>query len=212
MDIKYVVLICVLLGVMIGANVMCGCCKYPLNKIFSFAGSSNNVEGLENPYQMTDADKANADAAASDLAKAKVADPAEKKNKIFSNEVTEMMGNLFGTGVKKGDAGEAHEGMQNYGQEVKASNNDDVAGSWINKATQYSSNLGYANAIHQSNTHVGTPVPLPEGELFFFTQNQFKPECCPNIYSSSTGCACMSKEQHQYLNTRGGNRTSDSEY
>lgn len=56
------------------------------------------------------------------------------------------------------------------------------------------------------------PGPLPEGELVMFANTEFKPECCPNAYSTSTGCACMSQEQHNYLKTRGGNNVPFSEY
>ena len=31
------------------------------------------------------------------------------------------------------------------------------------------------------------PIPLPEGEMDMFATTEFKPECCPNAYSSSTG-------------------------
>ncbi len=91
-------------------------------------------------------------------------------------------------------------------------NNSDVASSWINKAGAYSKNLGYQQTAQKANMYTGTQVPLPDGELFFFQNNQFKPECCPSPYSASTGCACMSSEQIAYLNSRGGNRSGDSEF
>lgn len=56
------------------------------------------------------------------------------------------------------------------------------------------------------------PVPLPEGELDMFASTPFKPECCPNAYSTSTGCACMTGQQYNYLVTRGGNNVPYSEY
>jgi hypothetical protein len=56
------------------------------------------------------------------------------------------------------------------------------------------------------------PVPLPEGELNMFATTPFKPECCPNAYSTSTGCACMTGQQYNYLITRGGNNVPYSEY
>jgi len=99
-----------------------------------------------------------------------------------------------------------------YSEYKQGDNNSDVASSWINKASTYSKNLGYQDTIKKPNAYSGTQVPLPEGELFFFQNNQFKPECCPSPYSASTGCACMSREQVAYLNSRGGNRTCDSEY
>jgi hypothetical protein len=56
------------------------------------------------------------------------------------------------------------------------------------------------------------PIPLPEGELDMFATTPFKPECCPNFYSNSTGCACMATDQYNYLQTRGGNNVPYSEY
>ena len=56
------------------------------------------------------------------------------------------------------------------------------------------------------------PVPLPEGELNMFEKTPFKPECCPNTYSNSDGCACMTVDQYNYLITRGGNNVPYSEY
>jgi len=56
------------------------------------------------------------------------------------------------------------------------------------------------------------PVPLPEGEMLLFANTPFKPECCPNSFSNSSGCACMTTEQFNYLTLRGGNNTPYSEY
>lgn len=56
------------------------------------------------------------------------------------------------------------------------------------------------------------PIPLPEGELDMFATTDFKPECCPNTYSSSEGCACMTMGQYNYLQSRGGNNVPYSEY
>ena len=56
------------------------------------------------------------------------------------------------------------------------------------------------------------PVPLPEDEMLMFANTPFKPECCPNTYSTSTGCACMTGQQYNYLIMRGGNNVPYSEY
>jgi len=56
------------------------------------------------------------------------------------------------------------------------------------------------------------PVPLPEGELLLFANTPFKPECCPNTFSNSSGCACMTGEQYNWLIKRGGNNVPYSEY
>lgn len=57
-----------------------------------------------------------------------------------------------------------------------------------------------------------TQVPLPEGEMFMFANTEFKPECCPNTYSNSSGCACMDANSYNYLITRGSNNVPYSEY
>lgn len=56
------------------------------------------------------------------------------------------------------------------------------------------------------------PIPLPEGQLSLFATTDFKPECCPNTYSSSTGCACMDLKTYSYLRERGGNNVPYSEF
>lgn len=56
------------------------------------------------------------------------------------------------------------------------------------------------------------PVPLPEGQLDMFATTDFKPSCCPNAYSSSTGCACMTVDQYNGLRQRFGNNVPYSEY
>ena len=56
------------------------------------------------------------------------------------------------------------------------------------------------------------PIPLPEGEMLMFANTAFKPECCPNTYSNSTGCACMTDKQYNYLIERGSNNVPYSEY
>ena len=56
------------------------------------------------------------------------------------------------------------------------------------------------------------PVPLPEGELLMFANTPFKPECCPNTYSNSSGCACMTDLQYNFLVQRGSNNVPYSEY
>jgi hypothetical protein len=56
------------------------------------------------------------------------------------------------------------------------------------------------------------PIPLPEGQLDMFATTPFKPECCPNTYSNSSGCACMTGQQYNALITRFGNNVPYSEY
>ena len=55
-------------------------------------------------------------------------------------------------------------------------------------------------------------IPPPEGQLDFFAKTDFKPECCPNTYSTSTGCACMDMGSYDFLKQRGFNNVPYSEF
>ena len=55
-------------------------------------------------------------------------------------------------------------------------------------------------------------LPLPEGQLSLFDNMPFSPECCPNTYSSSMGCACMNSQTYNFLIQRGMNNVPYSEY
>ena len=50
--------------------------------------------------------------------------------------------------------------------------------------------------------------PVPPQNMFMFNDNRFDPSCCSSPYSNSMGCVCLSEQQAEYLNERGGNRTS----
>jgi hypothetical protein len=78
---------------------------------------------------------------------------------------------------------------------------------WVSDAMRYSKGMGNENKLDSNQYHSGPPIPLPEGEMFFFKDTKFEPSCCPGTYSNSMGCACLSKKQFQYLTMRGGNNT-----
>jgi hypothetical protein len=81
---------------------------------------------------------------------------------------------------------------------------------WVGDSYAYAQQMGngYQTVLDRVSGNVGTKVPL-EDTMVFYRDNEFKPECCPSSYSSSTGCMCMSPEQVKYLAQRGGNRTCE---
>ena len=55
--------------------------------------------------------------------------------------------------------------------------------------------------------------PRKPGQLSFYDNVLFKPECCTGSDSSSSmGCACYTVEDYKYLVDRGGNNVPYSEY
>ena len=67
-------------------------------------------------------------------------------------------------------------------------------------------------AVKEFLNRPSQPIPLPEGEMDMFANTEFKPECCPNTYSTGSGCACMTSPQYNYLITRGFNNLPYDEY
>ena len=43
-------------------------------------------------------------------------------------------------------------------------------------------------------------------DMFMFAYNQSSPECCPSTYSTDRGCVCTTKQQREFINSRGNNR------
>ena len=103
----------------------------------------------------------------------------------------------------------------NYGQSAPFSLTKNKP---INTTSWFTPNLSYAagatpgKGAEKILNRPAQPIPLPEGEMLMFATTEFKPECCPNAYSTSTGCACMDMNSYNYLINRGGNNVPYSEY
>jgi hypothetical protein len=103
----------------------------------------------------------------------------------------------------------------NYGQSssYSLSNNKGVnTSSWFTPNLTYKKGGKEGKGVQNILNRPKQPIPLPEGEMLMFANTEFKPECCPNAYSNSTGCACMDVGQYNYLINRGGNNVPYSEY
>ena len=55
-------------------------------------------------------------------------------------------------------------------------------------------------------------LQLPADKMDIMAATTFKPECCPSVYSSSAGCACLTDEQRTFFAERGGNNYPIAEY
>jgi hypothetical protein len=103
----------------------------------------------------------------------------------------------------------------NYGESARYSltNNKRMnTSSWFTPNLTYTKGGKEGKAVQNILNRQKQPVPLPEGQLLMFANTPFKPECCPNAYSNSMGCACMTVDQYNYLIDRGGNNVPYSEY
>jgi len=77
----------------------------------------------------------------------------------------------------------------------------------------YNTSEGVHNDKYQKTYQPGenyekVQTPLEEGQLFYYGNNDFKPECCKHSTVSGTGgCACETSEQKSYLASRAGNKS-----
>ena len=103
----------------------------------------------------------------------------------------------------------------NYGESSLYNLNNDQevnTSSWSAQNMTVTPGQPLSAGVKQFLSREPQPVPLPEGEMLMFANTPFKPECCPNTFSTSTGCACMTGNQYNYLILRGGNNVPYSEY
>ena len=102
-----------------------------------------------------------------------------------------------------------------YGPEFSAAHSPDWIrnpSTWAMPTLVYSPGTTPDAAIKNIWDRPKQPIPLPPGELDMFATTKFDGKCCPNAFSSSMGCACMTVEQYNYLRDRGGNNVPYSEY
>jgi hypothetical protein len=239
----YKIIILVIITLFIGANLLCGCCRYPVFDMItgksscsasSSSSEAKNVkEGLLDkkdpgpPGSTQSVNQANSDITAINSSKqqvpaivaatAAVNDKEKKAGFMNIGDLGSVINTALGGGGSSGGAqprqgfisSTTKEGMDTMVSDINEVQNGDVAGMWVTKANTYASEFGYG-IINNSGASYTADEPLKNGELVMFAKNKSKPECCPSPYSTSSGCVCMTPEQINYLNTRGGNRTSDS--
>ena len=84
--------------------------------------------------------------------------------------------------------------------------------SWFSPNLSYVSGGSLSQGARDILNRPKQELPLPEGEMLMFANTPFRPECCPGTYSNSSGCACMTVGQYDYLQLRGKNNNPYSEY
>ena len=192
LNLEILILIGVVYLILVGHTV-CGCCN--MGKI---------MEGLEG---MVD----------------KATDPSGNNTKKANAMAALPMGTQAVAGVAPGTTAnadvpvkEAFTGANiNYGESSLYNLNSDQSvdtSSWSAQNMTVTPGQPLSAGVKQFLAREPQPVPLPEGEMLMFANTPFKPECCPNTFSTSTGCACMTGNQYNYLIIRGGNNVPYSEY
>jgi len=104
--------------------------------------------------------------------------------------------------------------VKNYNEGFNLLGNRDSpnTSSWFTPNLTYTKGKKPDAAVQAIFDRKQQQLPLPEGQMDFLASVPFKPECCPNTYSNSSGCACMTAKDYNYLINRGGNNVPYSEY
>uniref|UniRef100_A0A6C0EKL2 Uncharacterized protein n=1 Tax=viral metagenome TaxID=1070528 RepID=A0A6C0EKL2_9ZZZZ len=78
------------------------------------------------------------------------------------------------------------------------------------KNLSFVSPIGNHHALTQdltaSNFTTVDGQPGSPRSMVVVSHNQFKPECCPSTYTTSTGCMCRNAIQDKFLQSGGGNK------
>ena len=178
-----IVFLCVLVFWIMFGHALCGCCRVSLAEAFDTIKNSASASKDDLKNGKSDAK----DAVKSDMTSV----PATVKEGF--------------TGANNVASGPEFSGAQTPGYIMEPSK-------WSMPTLTYSPGTTPDAGVQAILNRPQQPVPLPEGELDMFATTAFKPECCPNAYSSSTGCACMTQQQYTYLRQRGSNNVPYSEY
>ena len=84
---------------------------------------------------------------------------------------------------------------------------------WAQQSLVYTAGQKPSPAVQEIWDRSKNQAPRKPGQISFFDNVKFKPECCSGSeYSSSMGCACLTVDDYKLLIHRGGNNVPYSEY
>lgn len=137
------------------------------------------------------------------------------KSSDASGNTTDVSGNMMKMAMMKKQQEGFTGANTNYGESSQYSLGDYTpvdTSSWGQPNMTVTPGKPLSKGVKDFMNRKEQPIPLPEGEMLMFANTPFKPECCPNAYSNSSGCACLTGSMYNYLVERGGNNIPYSEY
>ena len=95
------------------------------------------------------------------------------------------------------------ETFKSMGSDINYNIGDGIKDSYTNKRLEVISDDSKSSVI---------PGEILDRSMNIFSETKFSHSCCPSAYSTSGGCACNVGSINDFINKRGNNRTSCSEY
>ena len=195
-NLEVLILIGIVYLILVG-HVFCSCCHFGMMT----EGMETTTTDMSLPTQMPAGGPVTSKVA--ETVSAKVASTNGKKGGAVAGSVTPS--------GQEGFVG----ANTNYGESSQFDLSSDIpinTSSWSAQNMTVVPGQPLSEGVKKFLAREPQPVPLPEGEMLMFANTPFKPECCPNTYSNSSGCACLTGPQYNWLITRGGNNVPYSEY
>ena len=206
---KFNLEILILIGVVyliLAGHTFCGCCNFGMMEGFDVSGNATPSQKIK-----LEQDKIKIQKMKNNLATQTAAGSTTTAVTPATTATTSVASTPMPTTTTEGFTG----ANTNYGQsspyDLSKQQHINTA-SWNNPNMNVIPGQPLNAAVKSFLSRQPQPIPLPEGELLMFANTPFKPECCPNTYSNSSGCACMTGDQYNYLILRGGNNVPYSQY
>ena len=98
------------------------------------------------------------------------------------------------------------ETFQSIGSDINYNIGDGIKDSYTNKR------LEQVTVKNDDSKSSIMPGEILDRSMNIFSETKFSHSCCPSAYSTSGGCACNVGSIEDFINKRGNNRTSCSEY
>ena len=209
--------ILILIGVVyliLVSHTVCGCCN--MGKIMEGLSDMTRSDMTRSDAETYDMETSDMDTSGkkTELAKAAMAKKAMATQDVAGGSSDSSTTSSLTTSRKTSREGFTGANI-NFGESSLYNLNDNQpvdTSSWSAKNMTVTPGQALSDGVKQFLAREPQPVPLPEGEMLMFANTPFKPECCPNTYSNSSGCACMTGNQYNYLILRGSNNVPYSQY
>ena len=198
LNVQLLILICVIYLIML-VHTIIGCRRYSLLESFDRMknGDIYSDEDQEDRGNRGNQGNRNQDMSSSE-------DPSPMKMNLAKN-IKGNVQNSEGFSGMNSKNGESTPFDFNKDQVVNTS-------SWFSSDMSVSSGKSMSDGAKKFLDRKQQQLPLKNGQMDFLANSEFKPDCCPSTYSTSSGCWCGTSKDYNYLVMRGGNNVPYSEY
>ena len=201
LNVQLLILICVIYLITL-VHTITGCCRYSLLESFDRMKNGDIYSDEDQKERGNRGNRGNQGNRNQDMSSSE--DPSPMKMDLAKN-IKGNVQNSEGFSGMNSKNGESTPFDFNKDQAVNTS-------SWFSSDMTVSSGKSMSDGAKKFLDRKQQPLPLENGQMDFLANSEFKPDCCPSTYSTSSGCWCGTSKDYNYLVMRGGNNVPYSEY